>query len=76
MADDGGAALVHPDTKLSHALNSTGALIWKFLEKGCTVDEIAEKLRDTFDIAPEIARKDAAAFTEEMLASGLIAAAE
>jgi len=73
---DGTGALIHPDAKLPYVLNKTGMLIWGFIENAHTTDEIARRLRDKFDVAPETARRDAAAFIGETRLLSLVLAAE
>ena len=76
LLPDGGAALVHPGAKLPHALNRSGVLLWRLLERDCSVEQMAAKLHETFAIASEIAHEDADTFVREMLACGLITRAD
>jgi hypothetical protein len=43
-----GAVLYNPDADLSTIINATGGLIWGFIEKPRTLDEIAAFLVTTF----------------------------
>lgn len=54
-----GAVLYNPDADLSTIINATGGLIWGFIEKPRTLDEIAAFLVKNFSgIEPEKAKAD------------------
>jgi hypothetical protein len=60
---DEGAVLYNPDLDLSTIMNTTGGLIWGFIEKPRTLDEIAAFLVETFSgVSLENARTDAENF--------------
>ena len=52
-------------------LNETGEQMWDWLTAPSTIDELARKLIDGFEITEETARSDAAAFIQVMLEKGL-----
>lgn len=58
-----GAVLYNPDMDLSTIMNATGGLIWGFVEKPRTIDEIAAFLVKSFTgVGPETAKTDAESF--------------
>ena len=65
----GTSVLYHDGTMLS--LNILATEIWKRCD-GKTLDEIVSELAGIFDVEPEVLKKDAAAFLEEMRGKGLI----
>lgn len=66
------AVIIHADTKLSYALNSTGIAIWNLLKEDCTVEEIANQICDEFDVSLEHAREGVMRFIEAMESFRLI----
>ncbi len=60
-----GAVLYNPDMDLSTIMNATGGLIWGFIEKPRTLDEIAAFLVKSFSaVEPETAKADAESFVK------------
>ena len=51
-----GGILVDLKTKQYYQLNETGSLIWRGLEKGNTVDDIALEMSTIYEVSPEHAR--------------------
>lgn len=47
---EGEAVLLHLDTKQYYRLNETGAAIWRCLEKGIAIADIADRLVTEFDV--------------------------
>lgn len=72
VLDENEATLMHLETKLSYALNGTALKIWGLLKQGRTIDEIAEKIHEEFDVNRERVRKDAIKLIEDLLAFKLI----
>ncbi len=72
VLDENEATLMHLETKLSYALNGTALRIWSLLKQGRTIDEIAEKIHEEFDVNRERVRKDAKKLIEDLLAFKLI----
>jgi hypothetical protein len=64
--------LIHSDTHLSYALNRTGLKIWSLLKEGLTVDEMAEKLQDEFEVDRDRAKKDVVSLIQGLLSLKLI----
>lgn len=52
-------------------LNATGAFIFDLVNKGVSVEEIANKFFDEYEVSREEAEKAVAAFVENLKASGL-----
>ena len=53
-------------------LNSTGKVIWQGVEKGLSVDEIADKLVEQFEVDHETAKCDAQKIIQKMQDAGVI----
>ncbi|MCD8346972.1 MAG: PqqD family protein [Lachnospiraceae bacterium] len=53
-------------------MNEMGAAIWKMLRQGMDLDEIAEKLSETYEIPAKQAREDAGAFLAELRKQGVV----
>ena len=47
-------------------MNETGKFIWENIDDEITVDELAEKMVEAFEVSPEIARRDIVGFLEKM----------
>jgi len=47
-------------------MNETGKFIWENIDKDTTVDELAEKMVETFEVSFEIAKKDIVGFLEKI----------
>lgn len=51
--DDGDGVLVDLETKRYYQLNETAMIVWDGLERGNSIEEIAEKFTSTFDVQQE-----------------------
>lgn len=49
----GEAILVDLNTTKYYQLNETGALIWRELEKGSSIDEIVSEIQTVYDVSRE-----------------------
>lgn len=49
----GEAILVDLNTTKYYQLNETGALIWRELEKGSSIDEIVSEIQTVYDVSSE-----------------------
>ena len=47
-------------------MNETGRFIWENICDDTTIDDMVEKMVETFDVTPEIAEKDITGFLEKM----------
>lgn len=50
---DGDLLLLHQETRQYYTLNSTGALIWQYLERSAAPAEIGQALSERFDVTTE-----------------------
>ncbi|MFJ5677487.1 lasso peptide biosynthesis PqqD family chaperone [Streptomyces sp. NPDC093097] len=71
---DDGAVLLSQRTGHYWQLNPTGAYALHRLLDGGTTDQVAEEFAAEFGIAPDQAREDLAAMTEQLRSSGLVEA--
>ena len=69
---EGEAVVLDLATKRYVRLNATSARIWKALEAGADVDEIAEILATEFEVSPEEASSAARRHVEELAALDLV----
>ena len=53
-------------------LKETGERLWAWLEEPSTIEDMARKLIDEFEVAGELARADATAFINVMRERGLV----
>ena len=54
-------------------LNSTGAFIWKLIEKkDLSVDELASAMAAEYDISDDIAKRDILAFEKTLSTAGIL----
>lgn len=51
--EGGEAVLVDLNTTKYYQLNETGALIWRRLENGSTLDEIVSEIQSVYDVSSE-----------------------
>lgn len=54
--EGGEGILVDLNTKQYYRLNETGALIWRSLEKGSTVEEIVSEMQRIYEVSDEHAQ--------------------
>ena len=47
-------------------MNETGRFIWENINDDTTIEELAEKMVEAFEVSPEIARSDISGFLEKM----------
>lgn len=53
-------------------LNPVSKVIWECLEKGTTEEEILTTVTDLFDVEPDVAKEDVAAFLAVLIENKLI----
>ena len=63
---DGEAVLYDPRANLTHRLNGSGLFIWRHCDGSHTADGIVTALTQTYDVAPEVARRDVVCAIEQM----------
>ena len=71
-----GSVVLHMDRKLYFQLNTTGAAIWRGLERGISEGEIAAELCGTYEVQEIVARQAVNRVIRELLDRELIAAVE
>ena len=54
------------------AVNAVGAVLWPRLAQGATMDDLALALTERFEIDQETARRDTAAFVDDLVRRGFI----
>jgi len=47
-------------------MNETGRFIWENINDDTTIEALAEKMVETFEVSPEMARSDIRGFLEKM----------
>lgn len=53
-------------------LNESGAKIWELLQEGQTIDQIADYLKNRYDIGADEAKQDVRQFTEVLKREGIL----
>ena len=53
-------------------LNESGALIWKVLEKGATLEDVVSAILSEYEVEKEVARKDAVLVIEKLKEIGAL----
>ncbi len=66
------AVLFNPDTAAAVGINPVGVAIWKLLDGRHSLDEIAEKIRDSFSDVPEDGLDDMKAFVRDLSSKGFV----
>jgi hypothetical protein len=69
---DGGAVLVNEDTGQYYILNCSGRIVVNAVRNGWEIERIAELIQVTYQIAPDRARRDIEALTNEFVALGVL----
>jgi len=70
-----GGILVDLKTKQYYQLNETGSLIWRGLEKGHSVDDIALEMSTIYEVTPEHARQSVETLLSSLETRKLVARA-
>jgi outer membrane protein assembly factor BamB len=70
--DDGAAIVVTSQDGTLHALNATGAAIWRAADGERSLAEIARVLQARFDVDDETVRREAERFAGEAVERGLL----
>lgn len=69
---DGEAVIITPADSTMHSLNETGTRIWELLGQNQTVAQVADRIRQEFDVSPEVAQKDTLWFIQCLSKKGLV----
>lgn len=75
VGEDGGLVVI-PGRAEVKVLNPVGIAIYPLLDGNHSMEEIAARVADEFDVPIEEARRDLEAFLEELDAHGMLAQAE
>ena len=62
----------NPDNNKVLSLNAAGVVLWKAFERGCSIDEAAQKLTEEFEVDIASARQDAGEFAGVLRSKGLL----
>ncbi|MDD5706632.1 MAG: PqqD family protein [Kiritimatiellae bacterium] len=71
---EGEAALLNVRTGAYFGLNAVGTFLWNSYAEGKTFGEAVQAVCKEFAVTPDVARRDAAAFTQKTLTRGLLQA--
>jgi hypothetical protein len=69
---DGGAVLLHMETKRYYSLNETGALIWRLLQQRTEPAEILRRIVATYSVGLAEAERAFARLLGELRAESLV----
>ena len=70
--EEGEGILVDLNTKKYFQLNETGALVWRSLEKGRSLEEIVGEMTDAYDVSPEHAAESVRKLLDSLTAFKLV----
>jgi hypothetical protein len=70
------AVIISPDDSLLNTLNAVGTLIWEAADGRTPLSAIVARICEEFDVPPERAERDAAAFIETLSQRGLLTVSE
>ena len=73
---DGEAVVICPEDSTLNTLNAVGTLIWQAADGKTPVGGIVARICDEFDVEPEQAERDSAAFIEKLCQRGLLMVSE
>lgn len=65
-------ALLHLETKHYFSLNLTGVRIWRAMQEGLSLREIARRLQDEFDVDAKQAERSVLGLLDELARHGLV----
>jgi hypothetical protein len=73
--DIGDDSIVMMDVDLASyfGLEEVGAQVWNILAEPHTVDQLVAKLTDTYEVEPDVCRRETTAFLEALLQQQLLA---
>ena len=69
--DEGEVALLHLGTKTYFSLNVTGALIWRHLKQGLSLDDVSSRLQAEFDVDRAQADRSVNQLVDELVRNNL-----
>lgn len=68
----GQAFVINTHTSILHELDEVGTFIWDLLDRNISIDKIAEKIVETYDVSIEQAKADIETFLKELESNGLV----
>jgi len=71
---DGEAVLLNLDSGMYFGLDRVGTRAWQLLEQHGRIEDVIDRLREQYDVAPDILRPDVARLLASLLEKGLIVA--
>ena len=71
-AVDGEVVMLDPSTSRYYGLEGVGGRIWDLLAEPRSVDELVAALVLEFDVEADTCRQEVAAFTDDLVAAGLV----
>ena len=69
---EGEAVVLCPDDSMLNTLNAVGTLIWEAADGKTPVSAIVARISEEFDVEPDRAERDVAAFIEKLCQRGLL----
>lgn len=69
---DDWAILFNPDTAAAVGVNPVGVVTWKLIDGERSLADIAEALRERFDMVPDMVTDDIAGFVAELTEYGFV----
>ena len=70
--DETESVLLHMKTKQYYSLNETGTFIWDAFQQGASVEDIAERLTEVYDVEADEAAAYVREFFENLSEEGLV----
>src|SRR5687767_8494975 len=70
--EGGEGVLVDLNTKQYYQLNETAMLVWRGLERGLSLSELADQMSSGYDVTPEHARRSVEKVLNHLLALKLV----
>jgi len=69
---DGAAVIVTPDDGMVHRLNETGTWLWIEMSSPLSVEQLAVRMTDEFEVEKDTALADVLEFLETLMSRGII----
>ena len=69
---DDWAVLFNPETAYALGTNPVGIAVWKLLDGRMNIEEIAAKIKNSFEDSPDASGKEIAAFVDTLAENGFV----
>lgn len=69
---DGEAIIINLATGSYYAMNNVGGLVWRSIEQQCSLDEIAARVSEHYEVSIERARTDLLTLSAQLLEEGVV----